>query len=73
MLNELEIPIKTILSFVVNQSELKLISYVQYHKRSKHIDIMFHFLGDVFSRKEIEFDLYKTATKETVRYFWEND
>ena len=54
MFDELAIPIESVPMFVDNQSAIKLASNTEFHKRSKHIDVRFHFVCDVISRKEIE-------------------
>lgn len=46
--------------FVDNQSAIKLCKNAEYHKRSKHIDIRFHFVRDVVNRREIELNYVPT-------------
>ena len=54
MLKELDISCNSIPISVDNQSAIKLANNSEFHKRSKHIDVRFHFVRDVISRKEIE-------------------
>ncbi|CAK9811714.1 Retrovirus-related Pol polyprotein from transposon TNT 1-94 [Anthophora quadrimaculata] len=54
MLKELGISCDSIPIFVDNQSAIKIANNSEYHKRSKHIDVRFHFIRDVLNRKEIE-------------------
>ena len=54
MISELEISIASVPMFVDNQSAIKLASNTEFHKRSKHIDVRFHFVRDVISDKKIE-------------------
>ena len=54
MLSELNVNCGSVPIFVDNQSAIKLANNSEFHKRSKHIDIRFHFIRDMLSRKEIE-------------------
>ena len=54
ILKELNISCDSVPISVDNQSATKLANNSEFHKRSKHIDVRFHFVRDVISRKEIE-------------------
>ena len=54
MLKELDFVCDTIPINVDNQSAIKLTKNSEFHKRSKHIDVRFHFVRDVLNRKEID-------------------
>ena len=56
MLSDLEIDCNPVPIFVDNQSAIKLANNAEYHKRSKHIDVRFHFVPDMLSRDEIKID-----------------
>ena len=47
---------------VDNQSAIKLIKDQQFHKRTKHIDIKYHFIRDHYNNGE--FDVMYISTKE---------
>ena len=54
ILNDLNIKCESVPISIDNQSAIKLANNSEYHKRSKHIDIRFHFIRDVVSKREIE-------------------
>lgn len=54
MLSDLKISCVSIPMYIDNQSAIKLAKNSEFHKRSKHIDVRFHFVRDVVNRKEIE-------------------
>ncbi|CAK9833101.1 Retrovirus-related Pol polyprotein from transposon TNT 1-94 [Anthophora retusa] len=54
ILNDLNIKCESVPISIDNQSAIKLANNSKYHKRSKHIDIRFHFIRDVVSEREIE-------------------
>ena len=53
-LNELNAGCKSVKIFVDNQAAIKLSGNSEHHKRSKHIDVRFHFLRDIVEKKQIE-------------------
>ncbi|XP_043483599.1 secreted RxLR effector protein 161-like [Leptopilina heterotoma] len=54
MLNKLGIKCETAPIYVDKQSAIKLSKNSEFHQRSKHIDVRFHFIRDVIGRKDIE-------------------
>ena len=54
ILNDLNIKCESVPISIDNQSAIKLANNSEYHKRSKHIDIRFHFIRDVVNKREIE-------------------
>ena len=54
MLKELNFSCDSIQISVDNQSAIKLANNSEFHERSKHIDVRFHFVRDVINRKELE-------------------
>ena len=52
-LPELNFECDSVPIFVDNQSAIKLSSNAEYHKRTKHIDVLFHFVRDESRRKQI--------------------
>ncbi|CAK9821232.1 Retrovirus-related Pol polyprotein from transposon TNT 1-94 [Anthophora plagiata] len=54
MLNELDIPCNSVSVYVDNQAAIKIASNSENHKRSKHIDVKYHFTREVVNRGEIE-------------------
>lgn len=48
--------------YLDNQSTIKLIKNPEYHKRTKHIDVKYHFIREKFN--DAEFQLYFVNTKE---------
>lgn len=54
MLSQLEISCESIPIFVDNQSAIRMANNSEFHKRSKHIDVRYHFVRDIVNRKEIE-------------------
>lgn len=40
--------------YVDNQSAIKLTSNPEYHKKTKHIDVRYHFVRDVYERGDID-------------------
>lgn len=60
MLNELQIEHTTVPLFVDNQSAIKLAENAEFHKRSKHIDVRFHFVRDLVKRQDIEIKFVKS-------------
>ena len=47
--------------YIDNKSAMKLIKNPEFHQRSKHIDVRYHFIRDAFKKKE--FDLEHTTSK----------
>ena len=79
ILNDLKIPCKSIPLFIDNQSAIKLAKNSEFHKRSKHMDVLYHFVRNTLNRKIInisyvEFkeqlaDIFtKPLTKQTFCY-----
>ena len=62
-LNDLGLSCKTVPILVDNQSAIRLASNSEFHKRSKHIDVRFHFVRDVIDRKEIEIDYVQSKNQ----------
>lgn len=62
MLNELNIECKKIPMLVDNQAAIKIASNSECndHKRSKYIDVKFHFTRDVVNRGEIDIKYVKS-------------
>ncbi|CAK9820237.1 Retrovirus-related Pol polyprotein from transposon TNT 1-94 [Anthophora quadrimaculata] len=54
MLNELDVVCNIVPVFVDNQAAIKIAGNSENHKRSKHIDVKYHFTRDVVNRGEIE-------------------
>lgn len=54
MLKDLEYPCESIPIYVDNQSAIKQAKNTEFHKRSKHIDVRYHFVREVVNQKEIE-------------------
>lgn len=54
ILNELKLKCNVVPINVENQSAIKLAKNSEFHKRSKHIDIKFHYVRDVLDSKYIE-------------------
>ena len=50
-----------ILSFADNQSAIKLAKNAEFHKRTKHIDISYHFTRHAVRRKQIEIKYVKSS------------
>lgn len=55
-LNELGIPMDYVSINVDNQSAIKLASNPEFHKRSKHIEVRYHFIRQIYERGEIKLD-----------------
>lgn len=53
-LNELKFKVSKNLLFVDNQSAVKLIKNSEFHQRSKHIDVKYHFIRDLYENKIID-------------------
>lgn len=53
LLNELGIRCDSVKIYVDNQSAISLANNPEYHKRSKHIDVRYHFVRDVVHKREI--------------------
>ena len=79
ILNDLKIPCESIPLLVDNQSAIKLARNSEFHKRSKHIDVRYHFVRDILNRKLISIsyveskeqlaDIFtKPLTKQTFCY-----
>lgn len=62
MLNDLKIECNHVPIFVDNQSAMRIAENTEFHKRSKHIDVRFHFIRDIVKKKEIS--LCYVNTKE---------
>lgn len=45
---------------VDNTSALKLIKNPEFHQRSKHIDVKYHFLRDLYNKSEIDVTYVKS-------------
>lgn len=54
LLNDLKFSCTTIPLFVDNQSAIKLANNSEFHKRSKHIDVRYHFVRDIVNQNIIE-------------------
>lgn len=52
-LKELNINCNYVEIFVDNQAAIKLASNSEHHKRSKHIDVRYHFIRDIVNKKQI--------------------
>lgn len=50
---ELNINCNSVRIFVDNQASIKLASNSEHHKRSKHIDVRYHFIRDIVNKKQI--------------------
>lgn len=60
ILNELKIECKNIPMCVDNQSAIKFATNSEFHKRSKHIDVKYHFVRDLIENKSIEVSYVKS-------------
>ena len=45
-----------------NQSTIKLAKNPMFHKRSKHIAMKYHFMGEKFENKEFNFEFVRTLS-----------
>lgn len=55
LLSDLTAPVITpIVIYIDNQSAIKLIKNPEFHKRTKHIDIKFHFIREKYMEKQID-------------------
>lgn len=54
LLNELKMNCDVVPMYIDNQSAIKLAKNSDFHKRSKHIDVRFHYVRDVLNRNEIK-------------------
>lgn len=54
MVNELDVRCNIGPVFVNNQAAIKITTNSETHKRSKHIDVKYHFTRDVVNRGEVE-------------------
>lgn len=63
-LNKLLIQSQNVKIFVDNQSAIKLASNPEFHKRSKHIDVRYHYIRDVVSRKVVA--IMYVSTKDQI-------
>lgn len=60
MLSELKIQVERVRIHVDNQSAIKLASNPEFHKRSKHIDVRYHFIREIVEKGLIEINYVKT-------------
>lgn len=51
---DLNVDFKDVVIFVDNQAAIKLASNSEHHKRSKHIDVRFHFIRDIVNNKQVD-------------------
>lgn len=58
---ELNVDFKEIKIFVDNQAAIKLASNSECHKRSKHIDVRYHFIRDIVNTKQVELEYIPTT------------
>ncbi|CAK9829675.1 Retrovirus-related Pol polyprotein from transposon TNT 1-94 [Anthophora retusa] len=63
MISELGYKSDKVAMYVDNQSAIKLTGNPEYHKRTKHIDVRFHFVRDVVESGEIDVAYVKTNEK----------
>lgn len=54
LLRDLEYPCKEMILYVDNQSTIKLTHNPEYHKRTKHIDIQYHYIREKVTNKDIK-------------------
>lgn len=63
MLNELNVKCETVTIFVDNQSDIKLANNPEFHNRTKHIDVRYHFVREIVNKREIEIE-YVQSNKQ---------
>lgn len=61
MLNELNIECKSVLMYVDNQSAIKLANNPEFHSRTKHIDVRYHFVREIVEKREIVIEYTKSS------------
>ena len=54
LFTECEIDIKNYTLFIDNMSAIKLIKNPEFHQRSKHIDVKYHFIRNLYGKGEID-------------------
>lgn len=57
---ECEVDIVNYTLFVDNMSALRLIKNPEFHQRSKHIDVKYHFIRDLYDKGEIDVQYIKS-------------
>lgn len=50
--------------YVDNQSSIRLVKNPEFHKRTKHIDVRYHFVRERVQRKELEVDYIESAKQK---------
>ena len=55
---------QTTVLHVDNQIAIRLIKDPEFHKRSKHIDIRYHFIRDMYEEKEFELEYVGTSKQQ---------
>ena len=61
MLSELNIECITVPMYVDNRSAINLAKNADFHKRTKHIDVRFHFVREIVCSKKIKIEYVKTC------------
>ncbi|XP_071628360.1 uncharacterized protein [Temnothorax longispinosus] len=60
LLRELDVSVSENILYIDNQSALRLVKNPEFHKRSKHIDVKYHFVRDLYEKGEINVCYVKT-------------
>ena len=60
LFSDCKIKIDECVLYVDNTSAIKLIKNPEFHQRSKHIDVKYHYVRDLYNRKEMEVEYVKS-------------
>ena len=65
LLLDLQEPIvKSTAIFMVNQSTIKLVHNAEFHKRTKHVDVRYHYIREKYASGDIA--VYYVTSKEQI-------